>query len=101
MSGMPSMPFLFFSFIIHHSSQFPSPPIICCKRAKWGFVMAKGKSKKPAQAKGEKVIRGMGLVTFDGCEGCKTPCGRGMAYAGRMRGPGAVGKGVPCNLNKK
>ncbi|GIO55519.1 hypothetical protein ACTHSJ_01280 [Paenibacillus cellulositrophicus] len=63
--------------------------------------MAKGKSKKPAQAKGEKVIRGMRLVTSDVCEACKTPCARGMAYAARMRVPGAVGKGVPCILTKK
>lgn len=62
--------------------------------------MVKSKGKKPAQAKGEKVHKGMRLVTSEVCEACKTPCARGMAYAARMREPGAVGKGVPCILTK-
>ncbi|MDR0271018.1 hypothetical protein [Paenibacillus sp.] len=62
--------------------------------------MAKSKSKKPAQAKSEKVHKGMRLVTSEVCEVCKKPCAQGMAYAARMREPGAVGKGVPCILTK-
>ncbi|MEC0371835.1 hypothetical protein P9847_23610 [Paenibacillus chibensis] len=62
--------------------------------------MVKSKGKKPSQAKGEKMHKGMKLVTSQVCEACKTPCTRGMAYAERMREPGAVGKGVPCILTK-
>ncbi|MWV45181.1 hypothetical protein GRF59_16265 [Paenibacillus sp. HJL G12] len=62
--------------------------------------MVKSKGKKPSQAKSEKMHKGMRLVTSQVCEVCKTPCARGMAYAARMREPGAVGKGVPCILTK-
>lgn len=61
--------------------------------------MVKGKGKKVA-AKKEKVRGGMRIVTSEVCEVCKTPCEIGMAYAARMREPGAVGKGVPCILTK-
>ena len=61
-------------------------------------AMVKGKGKKVV-AKKEKV-RGMRMVTSEVCEVCKTPCEIGMAYAARMREPGAVGKGVPCILTK-
>ncbi|MCM3126310.1 MULTISPECIES: hypothetical protein [unclassified Paenibacillus] len=61
--------------------------------------MAKGKVSKGGSSK-EKVRTSMKLVTSDVCEVCKTPCERGMAYAERMREPGAVGKGVPCILTK-
>lgn len=62
--------------------------------------MVKAKSKKPAQHKGEKVRRGMKIVTSDICEVCKTPCPAGMEYAAHMRIPGAAGKGIPCILTK-
>lgn len=42
----------------------------------------------------------MKVVTSDICRVCKTPCTRGMRYAERMNGPGAVGKGVPCILTR-
>ncbi|MHA0858220.1 hypothetical protein [Paenibacillus sp. CMAA1364] len=62
--------------------------------------MVKSKGKKPVQHNGEKIAKGMKIVTSQVCEVCKTPCVDGIRYRERMRVPGAIGKGIPCILTK-